>query len=214
MAELLTGLFASYGLPGMALALALAQFGVPLPTSFLLMGVGALLATLEFTATEAFVWGLGGTVAGDQAGYWTGRVLGGGLEKAARASPLVSSSLTKATELSHRWGAGGIFLTRWLISPLGPWINLTSGATGIAWPIFTVWAVIGEAIWVAAYFTLGFVFSASISGIASVLANAGWTIAALAATVVLGWRIRALLAAHRHAAAAAGITPDTHPDAG
>lgn len=197
MAEVLNGLFAAYGLPGMALALALAQFGIPLPTSFLLMGVGALLATMEFTAPEAFAWGLGGAVAGDQAGYWTGRLLGSGLENAARASPLLSSGLTKASALSGRWGAVGIFLTRWLISPLGPWINLTSGATGVGWHVFTIWAVIGEAIWVAGYFALGFAFSASISGIASVLANAGWTIAAAAVAVILGWRIRTLLATRK-----------------
>ena len=49
---------------------------------------------------------------------------------------------------AKRWGAVGIFFTRWLITSLGPWLNLTSGMTGYPWPWFFLWGVLGEVLWV------------------------------------------------------------------
>lgn len=189
MTELLTGLFATYGLGGMAITIAAAQFGVPLPTSILLMTVGALSAAAEFSPTQAFLWGLGGAVAGDQAGYFVGRFLANPVDRLAARSKPISAGLAAAREFSSKWGRASVFLSRWLVSPVGPWLNLTSGATHLAWPTFTVWGVSGEVIWVAKYMALGYAFSAYISGIADILANAGWALAAIAATGFLGWQL-------------------------
>ncbi len=189
MIDLVTDLYVSYGLVGMAITLAVAQFGLPLPTSIVLMSVGALLAASDLSALEAFGWAICGAVAGDQAGYLTGRLLGGRLERFAGRSDYIASGLSTTREFSRRWGRASVFLSRWLVSPAGPWINLTSGAAGMPWPAFTLWGLGGEAIWVAAYLTLGFLFSSYISGIAEMIANAGWAIGALVVTIFIGWRL-------------------------
>lgn len=189
MNELANGLFATYGLAGVALALGLGQFGVPLPTSILLMSVGAVLGTSEFSPIEVFAWALGGAVAGDQAGYLVGRLLGGSLEKLAGRSRYMAAGLARTRALSARWGQASVFFSRWLVSPAGPWINLTSGAARLPWPAFAFWDLCGEAIWVAGYMALGYAFAAYISGVAEVIANAGWALAALAVAVFTGWQL-------------------------
>jgi membrane-associated protein len=189
MSELATSLFANYGLVGVALALGLAQFGLPLPTSILLMSLGAVLGTSDFGPIEIFAWAFGGAVAGDQAGYLTGRLLGASLENAAAGSRFMASGLARARAVSDRWGPSSVFFSRWLVSPAGPWINLTSGATRMEWAVFVLWDICGEAIWVAGYMTLGYAFAAYISGVAAMIANAGWALGALAVAAFTGWQL-------------------------
>ncbi|MEX0955801.1 MAG: DedA family protein [Rhizobiaceae bacterium] len=187
-AELLD-LFAVYGLSAVFLILALGQFGAPLPTSILLMTLGALLVEGGISPTEAFLWSICGAVLGDQLGFAVGRFGGQRLRDYVSDRPKLSERLAKAEAYSARWGAPGVFLTRWLFSPLGPMVNLVSGLAGLRWPVFLFWDVAGEAIWVGGYLAIGYAFSSSISAIADVIANAAWLLAALAVTVVLGWRV-------------------------
>ena len=196
-AELLD-LFAVYGLSAVFLILALGQFGAPLPTSILLMTVGALLVDGGISPTEAFLWSIGGAVLGDQLGFAVGRFGGQRLRDYVSDRPNLSARLAGAEAYSARWGALGVFLTRWLVSPLGPPVNLVSGLAGLRWPVFLFWDVAGEAVWVGGYLAIGYTFSSSISAIANVIANAAWLIAALAVTLVLGWRV--LKAARRQRA--------------
>lgn len=207
MSELANSLFATYGLAGVALALGLAQFGLPLPTSILLMSLGAVLGTSDFSAIEVFAWALGGAVAGDQAGYLAGRLLGGSLEKVAGRSRYMASGLARTRAVSDRWGPSSVFFSRWLVSPAGPWINLTSGATRMAWPVFVLWDICGEAIWVAGYMALGYAFAAYISGVAEMIANAGWALAALAVAAFTGWQLWSRISASTRGSRRPG--PDT-----
>lgn len=199
-AELLE-FFTVYGLSAVAVILAIGQFGVPLPTSILLMTVGALLVEGDISAAEAFVWSLGGAVAGDQLGYAVGRFGGQGVRNYVADKPRVGQQLNKAEAYSSRWGAMGVFLTRWLISPLGPMVNVVSGLARMRWLTFLAWDIAGETIWVGGYLALGYLFSSSISAIADLISNAAWLLAAAIVTLFLGWRL--LKAARRQPAGAA-----------
>ena len=187
-AELLE-LFAVYGLLAALLIVALGQFGVPLPTSILLMTVRALMVDGSISPTEAFLWCMGGAVLGDQLGFAAGRFGGQRLRSYVSGRPHMSARLVGAEAYSARRGALGVFLTRWLLSPLGPMANLVSGLVRRRWPVFLFWDVAGEAVWVGSYLAIGYAFSSSIPAIANVIANAAWLIAALAVTLVLGWRL-------------------------
>jgi membrane protein DedA with SNARE-associated domain len=85
------------------------------------------------------------------------------------------------------WGGFGIFITRWLLSPLGPWINLASGTAGYPWPRFLFWDVLGEITGAAVFISLGRFFSDRVMSLYGVLGNLTWTIAALLAAIVLGY---------------------------
>lgn len=195
-AELLD-LFAIYGLASVFFILALGQFGVPLPTSILLMTVGALLVDGDLSAAQAFLWSLGGAVLGDQLGFATGRFGGNRLRDYVSGHEALARRMATAEAYSARWGAMGVFLTRWLFSPLGPVVNIASGAAGLRWPVFLFWDIAGESVWIGGYLTIGYLFSSSISAIANLVANAAWLLAALAVTLFLGWRV--LKAARKHA---------------
>lgn len=187
MIEAMTGLFALYGLSGLALTIAFGQAGIPLPTSILLMSAGALMSNGDISAAEAVMWALAGAVAGDQFGYFVGRLGREYIEAAGSRRPWLAGGLSKGQEFNAKWGAWSVFFSRWLVSPLGPWVNLTSGIAGYRWPLFTFWGVLGEAIWVSTHLTVGYVFSASIAGVAQIIANAGWAIGGLAVTALTGW---------------------------
>jgi hypothetical protein len=39
----------------------------------------------------------------------------------------VEANIQKAEALARRWGGLGIFFSCWLVTALGPWLNVTSG---------------------------------------------------------------------------------------
>ena len=180
----------SYGLPAAALLLAIGQFGVPIPTSLALLTLGALAANGDAEPSTAFIWALAGATLGDQAGFLAGRFvilsaegrpgfLGGLARKARTAEPKL-----------QKWGASGVFLTRWLFTPLGPAINIASGITGLSWPRFTLWGVLGEGLWVSIYITLGYSFGSNIETLSGILGNLSMALAMLALAALLGWRLK------------------------
>ena len=87
------------------------------------------------------------------------------------------------------WGGPGIFLTRWLLSPLGPWINLASGTAGYPWHRFLFWDMLGEITGAVVYISLGRFFSDRVMALDGVLGDLTWAIAALLVAIVLGYQL-------------------------
>jgi membrane protein DedA with SNARE-associated domain len=83
----------------------------------------------------------------------------------------------------------GVFLSRWLASPLGPYINFTSGLTRYNWSRFLFWGALGEAIWVSLYIGIGYAFSAQAQAIADMVGNVIWLLIAAGITVLLGRKL-------------------------
>ena len=52
--------------------------------------------------------------------------------------------IRKLDARARSWGGAGVFFSRWLVTPLGPWINLASGAAAYSWLRFTLWDFLGE----------------------------------------------------------------------
>ena len=197
MTETILDLFSVYGLPAVAAILAVAQFGLPLPTSILLLSAGALQATGDLVFWQVFAWSLAGAMTGDHAGYATGRLASRTIRDHASRRQRLAAGLAKAEAFTRRWGDVGIFLSRWLISPLGPYINMTSGLARHPLWRFTLADLTGESIWVGGYLTLGVLFGSQIGQIADLIANASWLIGFLALTLWLGWLLlKAVRRAH------------------
>ncbi len=81
-----------------------------------------------------------------------------------------------------------IFLSRWLTSPLSPYMNFAAGAARINWLGFTLPAAAGACVWVSIYIGLGYSFSGDLEALGSVLANLVAAIAAGMVAVVL-WHL-------------------------
>jgi membrane protein DedA with SNARE-associated domain len=152
-------------------------------------------------------WAIGaagaGSVLGDQAGYAIGRW--GGPALITKLSGLFGrhASLEAMEAKAKAWGGPGIFITRWLLSPLGPWINLASGTARYPWQRFLFWDILGEVTGAALYISLGRLFSDRVMALSAVLGDLTWAIAALLAAVILGYQLLAHL--RRRASGKTGV---------
>lgn len=189
MTEVLLALVASHGALLVLAATFASCLGLPIPSSLALLAAGSFVATDEMDFAAAVAAALGGAIAGDQAGYWLG-ALGGSRVQALAARSGMAPALEAARALSERWGDWGVFLSRWLFSPLGPAVNLVSGMVGAPWRRFTLFAVLGELVWVGLYMALGFAFSRSIVAIADLTGDLAWFLVAAAAALVFGLALR------------------------
>lgn len=189
MREELLAALSQYGSPALFVITAAASVGVPLPVALLLVVTGSLVAQGFMDVWWAIGLASAGSIMGDLTGYMIGRW--GGSRLLRRLSRFLGDPkrLHNEQKRMERWGWAGVFFTRWLLTPLGPWINLASGASGYAWGKFLLWDVLGECLSVILYVTLGRVFSDRVMSLDSVLGEVTWAMVALFVAVFLGWRL-------------------------
>lgn len=178
-----------YGSPALFLIVLIAAVGVPLPVTLLLIVTGSLVSQGVMDVWVAIGLAGSGQVIGDQIGYAIGRWGGSGL--ARRFSKFLGreNRLETVQGKACEWGGPGIFLTRWLVTALGPWVNLASGLAGYGWPRFLLWDTLGEFLGAGLYITIGRVFSDRVQEMNEVLGDASWAIVALIAAVWIGWKL-------------------------
>lgn len=193
--DLLLSLFVHYGLPVLAGVILVASVGLPLPASLLLIAAGAFVAQGQFPHGWTVVVATLAAVAGDSIGFGLGHWGGpGAIERISRWTG--PQRQRQATHLVRRWGGLGIFLSRWLVSPLGPALNLTSGLSGYPWWRFLIYDLAGELVWVGLYTTVGYLYSDRIQAVAAVLGDLSWALCGVLGVSMIGW-----YGAHRHGAA-------------
>jgi membrane-associated protein len=177
-----------YGVVALFCILVITSVGVPFPVTLLLLAVGSFVEQGELKLWEVIISGSAGAIVGDQIGYLLGRW--GGRRLARRLADKVGGAdkLKRAQEFIKRWGGAGIFFSRWLVGPLGPWVNLTSGLTSYPWPRFLFWDVLGEVVWIVLYVMLGKIFSDRVQALADLLGNLTWVILGGIAASLLGWK--------------------------
>ncbi len=179
-----------YGYPVLFGVIAVASTGVPFPVTLMLIVAGSFVEQGEMNLWWVLGLASGGAIVGDQIGYGLGRW--GGRRLALKISRKFSGGevkLQKAEAFSERWGGVGIFFSRWLVTPLGPWLNVTSGITNYPWPRFLFWDVLGEVLWVVIYVMLGKIFSDRVESMSDMLGDLTWVILGLIAAVLLGWKL-------------------------
>jgi membrane-associated protein len=204
MNDQLLAAVSQYGPPALFGIVAIAAIGVPLPITLLLIVAGSMISQ----GAMSLWWTIGaagaGSVLGDVAGYAIGRW--GGPALITRLSGLFGrhASLEAMEGKARAWGGPGIFITRWLLSPLGPWINLASGTARYPWQRFLFWDILGEITGAAVYISLGRLFSDRVMALSAVLGDLTWAIAALLAAIILGYQL--LVHLRRRASSKAGVT--------
>jgi membrane protein DedA with SNARE-associated domain len=196
MREQLLAAVSQYGSPALFVVVMVASLGAPLPIALLLIVTGSLAAQGAMNIWTAILVAGTGSVLGDLAGYAIGRW--GGVALVDRFCRVLGGrNRLEEIERRARQRAGlYVFLTRWLLSPLGPWVNLASGIAGYPWGRFLLWDVLGEFFGVAIYISLGEIFSDRVMALDSVLGDVTWGVLALTVAVLVG---RALLSYARPA---------------
>lgn len=177
----------TYGLPAIFVSIYVAAVGVPLPTSFLLLFAGSLVANGDLEYWPVVIVSTVGAVLGDHTGFamgwWGGRPLTEKLSQRLKMTHL----LEKVEGFFQRWGASSIFFSRWLVSEFGPSVNVVSGMTRYQLPRFSALVIAGETVWVLAYVQVGQYFSASIAEVSEALGDFAWVIVGVGAVGVLGY---------------------------
>jgi membrane protein DedA with SNARE-associated domain len=193
MSEQLLSLVTQYGPPALFGIVGIAAIGVPLPITLLLIVVGSMVSQGAMDIWLAMAAASAGSILGDQAGYAIGRW--GGTAAVAKLSGLLGkkNSLDAMEAKARAWGGPGIFITRWLLSPLGPWINLASGTAGYPWHRFLFWDILGEVTGAVVYISLGRVFSDRVMALDGVLGDATWAVGAFLVAMILGYQLWKLL---------------------
>ena len=175
-----------YGVPVLFLALLVGCAGVPLPASLLLVAAGSFVELGELNLWPVLTLSAAGAVLGDQIGYVVGRW--GGRRLTLRVGKLIggANKIARTEEWLRKREGLGVFLSRWLLTPLGPVVNLTAGATQYSWPRFFLYDLLGELLWVVLYVLLGKFFSDRVQSLNDVLGDLTWAILGVIVAVVLG----------------------------
>ena len=189
MSDQLLALVSQYGAPALFGIVAIAAVGVPLPVTLLLIVAGSMITQGAMNPWWAIAAAGLGSILGDQAGYAIGRW--GGPALIARLTRLLGkhANLPAVEARARAWGGPGIFLTRWLVGALGPWVNLASGTAEYPWHRFLFWDALGELTGAALYIELGRFFSDRVIALEAVLGDLAWAVVALVAAVILGWKL-------------------------
>ncbi|MBR9842771.1 MAG: DedA family protein [Rhodobacteraceae bacterium] len=188
----MTDLLTAYGLPLLALTTFAASLALPIPAFLVLLSAGALAASGSFAPVAVGLSALAGAIAADQCGYHFGHHIAPLLHRTLGRHPRSNRLLTRAERLLCDHGGLGVFLSRWLLAPLGPYINLLSGTADLPWHRFTIWAMAGRTLWIGLYCGLGFIFAHNLPQIATTAHNASTVLMLLALPA-----LAALLLHHR-----------------
>lgn len=125
---------------------------VPVPTSALLLTAGALSGTGHLHLPWLVLAACAGASMGDVAAFSLARRLGPWLN---RAGTKRAQLMARAQDFIARRGLLAVFLSRWLITPLGPAINYVAGAAGMALPRFAIASLAGEFLWAVIHLGIG-----------------------------------------------------------
>ncbi len=178
-----------YGLPVLFGVILICSVGIPFPISLMLVAAGSFVEQGEMKLWQVIAVASLAAVLGDQIGYglsrWGGRRLVNRISRRIGAE----NKIKGAEALTKRWSGAGIFFSRWLITALGPWVNVASGIAGYPWRRFLLWDVLGEVLWVVLYVCIGYAFSNRVLAIAEILGNLTWVIVGLIVAVILGWQL-------------------------
>lgn len=187
MTEWLLAQVPVYGLWLIAATTLLSCLALPLPASIIMLAAGGFAAAGDLVIWQVMLAALAGAVLGDQIGYVAGRISGGWLLDRVGQTGARAKVIGKAHALMQAKGAIAVFLSRWLFSPLGPYVNVISGATRHGWARFTLWAVLGEAVWTGLYVLMGSTFGGNLQAASDMLGSVLGLVATGTATLGLGY---------------------------
>ena len=194
MSDWAFGLVSAWGLWVVAGSAFVSCLAVPVPTSLVMLAAGAFAAAGDLVLWQVWLSGWLAALAGDNTGFqvgrWGGRPFLGWVASRTGRHRLIA----RGEAVVEARGGVGVFLSTWLLAPLGPWVNLVAGSLGLSRWRFALWDTAGETIWVTAYVGLGFAFGTQIDRVAEVVSDWGGLVSALAVAaafaLALGIKLR------------------------
>lgn len=172
--QLLIQYFRQYNILVLSILMILQGIGIPLSVSIIVIACGAFAYTGEFNIVTIvlevwfFAW------LGDCIGYFFWRIIGYRLlEKFPRLNKYFEPKLVKAHNYLNKHGKAAVFLTRFAISPMGPFVNIAAGVVNYSIIPFSLFALFGELFWTGMYVGLGYWFGDSWENIVPIVSEFG-----------------------------------------
>ena len=182
-----------YGYAILALTLLLGAIGLPVPTGLAATVAGSLAAAGRLDWLAAGLIAVAASVAGDAVTYGLGRgVSEQFLARRGRWFGYTAARQAHARALFARWGALTVLVTRTLVSHLSSVVSLLAGISRYRLTTFLSIALLGRALWSAAYMGLGYGIGGNLEYATDFLKNlSGFLVSAsiLAAATLMatGW---------------------------
>jgi membrane-associated protein len=149
-----------YGYPAIALAVFASSAGVPLPGVAIVLVTGSLAASGNQNMLLLFALVTACSVAGDLVDYFLGKKIGNVLiDHVTKRSEFSKKSVLKAQKFFAEWSGMSVFLTRWLLPPLGPTVSVIAGITDYPLRRFVFFDITGQMISSILFLGLGYAFS-------------------------------------------------------
>ncbi len=181
-----------YGYLAVAGLVLLEDFGVPVPgETVLILGAvyaGAGRLNVVLVALLAFLAAVLGDNIGFAIGHFGGRPL---VERFGRYILLTPERVDKTTAFFQRHG-GKIVIVARFIEGLRQANGIIAGISGMHWATFLVFNMIGAALWVAVWVSIGYLSGSHIDSIYNTAAQYSTYLAIAAALFVLVWIGRAV----------------------
>ncbi len=198
----------------------LEDFGVPVPGETVLI-LGAVYAgTGRLNIFLVALLGFVGAVAGDNIGFAIGHFGGRRLvERYGRYIFLTPERLDKATQFFERHGGKIIVIARF-VEGLRQANGIIAGTTGMHWAKFLVFNMLGAALWVALWTSIGYFSGSNINTIYATASRYSTYLAIVVGVLLLVYiarrivRSRRARAAESAAAARSRATPSGTGDQG
>ena len=186
MTDWLLSAVPTYGPWLVAVVTFMSCLAIPVPASMLMLAAGGFAAAGDLSVWHVALAALLGAICGDQTGYWLARKGGAHLLDRV-ATGARAQLLARARALVAARGPIAVFLSRWLVSPLGPYANIISGATRLGWVPFSLAAFAGELVWVGLYVGAGYTFGDNLEAATEFAGSILGFLAAGAVAIGLGW---------------------------
>ncbi|KAA2316810.1 hypothetical protein DL237_01620 [Pseudooceanicola sediminis] len=187
MNEELMELLASYGAPLVFAATLASCLALPVPASLIMLGAGALAAAGDLPFAVLVAAAFAGAIIGDHIGLMLGRGLQGALRRRLKPGKRAAATMDDARGFLIRRGGLAVLLSRFPLSPLGPYVNFAAGAAQMPLLKFTPFILLGELIWVSLYLGLGYVAEAHLEAVLRIASDLTGLLTALTAAAGLGY---------------------------
>jgi undecaprenyl-diphosphatase len=156
-------LIGQYGYWIILLSVMLESAGVPLPGETILIASGFLVQQGHLDLGNAILFGILGTVIGDQIGYWVGRKGGRPFVlRWGRYVLITPERLGRAEMFFDRHGGKAVFLARF-VAGLRIFGALAAGISRMHWRTFLFYNALGGAVWATAAVLAGYLLGGSLN---------------------------------------------------
>ncbi|GKX66512.1 DedA family protein [Inconstantimicrobium mannanitabidum] len=184
MTQVLMEYFKEYNIWFLGILLLVQSTGIPTGGTLLVIASGAFSYAGEFNIFILFieVWIL--ISFGDWGSYMIWKFIGHRvLNKFPKVKRYMEPKILKSHKYLEQHGRGAVFLTRFLISPMGPFVNAAAGIADYKMSYFILFAILGEFLWSFIYLGLGYWFGDSWESIVPIITQVSEILAGL---IILG----------------------------